>query len=57
MGCKFSLDDFGVGFTSFIYLRELNVDFIKLMACLYEIYVKTGEDQSIVKAIAMIAKE
>jgi diguanylate cyclase (GGDEF)-like protein/PAS domain S-box-containing protein len=55
-GCKFSLDDFGVGFTSFVYLKELKVDYIKIDGYFIKNLDKNPEDQIFVKAIAGVAK-
>ncbi len=56
IGCCFSLDDFGVGFTSFKYLKELEVDYIKIDGSFIQNLHKTQGDHIFVKAIADVAK-
>lgn len=55
-GCKFSLDDFGVGFTSFVYLREMHIDYIKIDGSFIRRLHENTEDQHIVKSIIAVAK-
>ena len=56
LGCQFSLDDFGVGFTSFNYMRELPVDIIKIDGIFIKDLDKNADDQLFVKALVDIAK-
>ncbi|QEN04332.1 EAL domain-containing protein [Thiospirochaeta perfilievii] len=56
MGCSFSLDDFGVGFTSFSYLRDLDVDYIKIDGAFVKQVYENKYDQAIVKAMTAVAK-
>ncbi|MBK6619082.1 MAG: EAL domain-containing protein [Nitrosomonas sp.] len=56
LGCGFTLDDFGVGFSSFYYLRELPVDAVKIDGSFIRNLDNNPDDQILVAALCSVAK-
>jgi diguanylate cyclase (GGDEF)-like protein/PAS domain S-box-containing protein len=54
MGCLFALDDFGVGLSSFNYLKKLPIDYIKIGGAFIQNLMDSPLDYTIVESINQI---
>ena len=56
VGCRFSIDDFGSGLSTFAVLRKLPVEFLKIDGLLVKDILEDPTDFTMVKAISDISK-
>ncbi len=56
LGCTVCLDDFGAGFSSFAYMKELSAEILKIDGLFIRNLATSPEDQVFVRAIVEVAR-
>jgi diguanylate cyclase (GGDEF)-like protein/PAS domain S-box-containing protein len=56
VGCRFALDDFGAGFSSFYYLKHLPLDYLKIDGDFIRSLTSSDTDQLVVRSMVDIAR-
>jgi len=56
LGCRFALDDFGAGFSSFYYVKRFDVDYLKIDGAFVQELEKDDAAKLFVQALCDVAK-
>jgi len=56
LGCRFALDDFGIGASSFYLLKHLAVDYLKIDGSFIRDLPRSSVDQHLVRAMVEVAR-